>query len=101
MKRQMAASELKPPDTSSLEAARELRMKEMQMEAILKEVLVYFFFVLVLFFLSYQNRDLNSFPYAQNIKNIFFGSFSVCLYNNFTKQLTVLKIINYYSVASN
>ena len=67
----MAASAIQPPDTAALEAARELRMKEIQMEAVLKEVIVYFFFVMVVFFLSYQARDADSFLLAQNIKNTF------------------------------
>ena len=67
--RQMATAFVKPIDSAELIAERELRMKEIQMEAILKEVIVYFIFVIVLFFLSYQARDLQSFNYAQNIKN--------------------------------
>lgn len=69
--RQLAASEIAPPDTESLQKARDLRMKEMAMESILKECIVYVFFVLVLFFLSYETRDSNSFIFAQNIKNTF------------------------------
>lgn len=60
-----------PPDMASLEKARELRMNELQMEAILKEMIVYFFFLLVIFFLSYQARDSDSFIFADNVKNTF------------------------------
>ncbi len=68
----MAAADIQPPDMESLNAARELRLKEVAMEAILKEVMIYFVFVMVTFFLSYQARDSNSFIFAQNIKNTFF-----------------------------
>ena len=89
--RQMAASEVAPPDTEALAKARELRMKEIQMEAILKECIVYLFFVIVLFFLSYETRDGDSFLFAQNIKNTFietspaFGSVGGTIYNSHNK----------------
>ncbi len=71
LQRKMGASDIQPPDTASLEAARELRLKEIAMEAILKEVLVYFLFVTVVFFLSYQARDADSFLFTSNIRNNF------------------------------
>lgn len=55
----------------ALKAARENRLKEIQMEAILKECVVYFFFVMVLFFISYQTRDMASYNFNENIKNTF------------------------------
>ena len=70
-RRKMAASQVAPPDMASLEKARELRMNELTMEAILKEMIVYFFFLMVIFFLSYQARDSDSFIFAENIKNTF------------------------------
>ena len=42
------------------------------MEALLKEIITYAIFVLIVFFLSYQARDSDSFLYAENIKNTFF-----------------------------
>ena len=71
-RRKQAASDVQPPDIESLNAARELRMKEIAMEALLKEIIIYAIFVLVVFFLSYQARDSDSFMYAENIKNTFF-----------------------------
>lgn len=55
------------------------------MEAILKEILIYFFFVLILFFLSYQQRDLLSFQYTENMKNMFLGKFE-SVSNNLQKK---------------
>lgn len=71
----MANEQLEPPDTEALEEARKQRIKEVKMEAILKEIMIYFFFVLILFFLSYQQRDLQSFYYTENMKNMFLGKF--------------------------
>ena len=68
-RRKKAATEMPDVDVKALEAAREVRLKEIQMEAILKEFITYFIFVSVVFFLSYQARDVASFDYAQNIKN--------------------------------
>ena len=59
----------------ALEKSRENRMKEIRMEEILKEIFVYGFFVLVLFFLSYQQRDKESFVYTENLKSMFLGKF--------------------------
>ena len=56
----------------SLNAARDLRMKEIKMEALLKEIIIYAIFVTVVFFLSYQARDSDSFIFAENVKNTFF-----------------------------
>ena len=69
----MRAADLPTPDPEALERAREERLKEIAMEAILKECIVYFFFILVLFFLSYQVRDADSYRFADNIKNHFWA----------------------------
>jgi len=71
----MANETLEPPDTEALEEARKQRVKEMKMEAILKEIGIYFFFVLILFFLSYQQRDTRSFLYTENMKSMFLGKY--------------------------
>lgn len=45
------------------------------MEEVLKELSAYIFFVIILFFLSYQQRDSNSYMYASNLKNSFTHNF--------------------------
>ena len=60
------------PTMEALKKSRENRLKEMQIEALLKECLVYVFFILVLYFISYQERDKRSYLFAQNVKNQFF-----------------------------
>ncbi|XP_013393280.1 uncharacterized protein LOC106161002 [Lingula anatina] len=74
MRRKMAQSSLKPPDLTALTAAREQRMKEIQMEAIIKEILIYFFFLLILFFLSYQTRSTSSYLFTEMIRNTFINT---------------------------
>ncbi|WAQ97174.1 PKD2-like protein [Mya arenaria] len=74
-KRREASETLEPPDTEKLEEQRLARIKEVKMEAILKEIAVYGFFVIILFFLSYQQRDLQSFYYTENMKSMFLGKF--------------------------
>ena len=71
-RRKQAGKEVQPPDMESLNAAREVRMKEIAMEALLKEIVIYAIFVLIVFFLSYQARDSDSFIFAENVKNTFF-----------------------------
>ncbi|XP_052262941.1 uncharacterized protein LOC127866462 [Dreissena polymorpha] len=74
-RRREANEALDPPDSEKLEEQRVQRVREMKMEAILKEIMVYGFFVLVLFFLSYQQRDVQSFYYTENMKNMFVEGF--------------------------
>lgn len=74
-KRKEANAEFQPPDPSTLEEARQQRLIELKMEEVLKELSSYIFFVIILFFLSYQQRDSNSYTYATNLKNTFTHNF--------------------------
>lgn len=60
------------PDMEVLKQSRENRLKEMQIEAILKECIIYVFFILVLYFISYQDKDKRSFLFSQNLQTRFF-----------------------------
>ena len=80
-RRKQANADFEPPDMELLEQQRENRLKEIKMEEILKEILVYGFFILILFFLSYQQRDMESFNMTENLKSMFLGKFeSVRIY---------------------
>ena len=82
-RRKQANADFEPPDMELLEQQRENRLKEIKMEEILKEILVYGFFILILFFLSYQQRDMESFNMTENLKSMFLGKFeSVRIYIN-------------------
>jgi len=88
--RKKATAFVQPPDCKEMEETRELRLKEIAMEAILKEVIIYFFFVMTTFFLSYQTRDSNSFQFAENIKNTFKRTSPA-----FDSAITPVKIYDY------
>ena len=70
-RRKKAATEMPDVDLKALEEQRQTRLKEIAMEAILKECIVYFFFVSIVFFLSYQARDITSYDLSRNIRNTF------------------------------
>ena len=57
--------EYHPYDKEYMAALKKAREKEVKMQAIMNELLTYAGFMFVLFILSYQNRDPNSF----NLKN--------------------------------
>ena len=61
----------KPPDEAKLEMARKLRMKEKQMMSIIREILWYVIFLLVLLTISYGNRDLTTSKVTKHMQDIF------------------------------
>ncbi|KAK7111719.1 hypothetical protein V1264_011307 [Littorina saxatilis] len=75
MERQMGNNEYAPPDTKALSEARDLRLKEIKMEAVIKEMVIYFFFLFIIFFISYQQRDPRSYQFGQNVRNTFLSGF--------------------------
>ena len=70
--RQQAMGSAGVLDHTRLKELREKRLKEIQIEAILKECLIYIFFILVLYFISYQDKDNRSFTFVQNLQNQYF-----------------------------
>ena len=61
----------RPPNMSSLERTKLLRLKELKMTAILKDIFSYLFFLWILTVVSYGNRDPNAFPMKQTLVNTF------------------------------
>nr|KAG5709464.1 hypothetical protein BaRGS_023146 [Batillaria attramentaria] len=61
----------KPPDRAELEAAREKRLKEIQMWSVVREVIVYAFFLWILLVISYRNRNANTFLYKDTMERVF------------------------------
>ena len=51
--------------------AREKRLREIKMGEIIREIVVYIFFTVILLFLSYQARDTNSYSLYADTKNLF------------------------------
>ncbi|KAK7111823.1 hypothetical protein V1264_011390 [Littorina saxatilis] len=61
----------KPPDRKELDAARERRLKEIQMWAIVREVVVYSFFLWILLVISYRQRNGDTFLYKDTMERVF------------------------------
>jgi hypothetical protein len=51
--------------------ARSIRLKEIQMWSIIREALTYFGFVIVLYLITYSNRDQNAFLQVNHLRKIF------------------------------
>ena len=63
------ANKVNSIDTSKLEAIKERRLREMQMEDTLHRMIVYSFYVLILYIISYAHRDTNSYFVTQTIRD--------------------------------
>lgn len=50
--------------------AREQRLREIKMGEIIREIVMYVFFTVILLFLSYQSRDTNSYGFYRDTKNL-------------------------------
>ncbi|KAL4239265.1 hypothetical protein ACF0H5_000082 [Mactra antiquata] len=61
----------KPLDTKALETARKQRLKEIQMWAVIREILFYAFFLWILLVISYRSVNNNSYTYKHNMEKVF------------------------------
>lgn len=61
----------KPPDQKALEAAREQRLKEIKMWAVIREILFYAFFLWILMVISYKSVSTDSYNYKHNMEKVF------------------------------
>ena len=74
LQRRTDNSEFQPPDPEELEKSRKNRLMEIKMEAVLKEIVIYTIFLGIIFFLSYQQRDPQSYALGDTIrKNMLSG----------------------------
>lgn len=62
---------LRPPEGANLDAMRALRFKERKMYAIVREILLYSFFVLVTFSISYSLREETGYWQTNGIEKLF------------------------------
>ena len=69
--RRVRLFDLRPIDSSEMSRAREQRLREIKMGEIIREIVFYIFFTVVLLFLSYQARDTNSYGLYRDTKNLF------------------------------
>lgn len=65
---------LKPPDEEQLDYSRQQRTKQKQMNAIIREMSLYFIFILVLCVVAYGTRDTQAFAANEAVKGIFVQS---------------------------
>jgi len=59
-----------PPSEEYLKAARALRLKEVKMMDLLKEMAIYILFVYLLIMVGYSNRDPWAHHFYKNVKNL-------------------------------
>ncbi|CAF0958355.1 unnamed protein product [Adineta ricciae] len=62
---------LRPINSDEMVRAREQRLREIKMGDVIREIVIYIFFTVVLLFLSYQSRDTNSYGLYRDTKNLF------------------------------
>jgi hypothetical protein len=60
-----------PPDADSLQEARIKRLKEIKMNAALKEILAFFFFLILLMEVAHYHRDPNTFLLTKTMHETF------------------------------
>ncbi|XP_076348157.1 polycystin-1-like protein 2 [Tachypleus tridentatus] len=63
--------EIAPMDPEVLRKAREQRMKEREMMAVLKDICLYMIFLSLLLYVAHQHRNLNAFWVNKDLKNTF------------------------------
>jgi hypothetical protein len=81
----------KPPGKEKLERARALRLKERQMAAIIREIILHFMVVILVLFVAYGNHDDKSFSYSRRAIKLLTEGFPA-----FTKvSVNVIEWISY------
>lgn len=61
----------RPPDENFLNTARAHRLKEVRMSEILKEIVTYFLFLMLLLLVAYGNRDPNTYLLRKTLHETF------------------------------
>ncbi|XP_061175461.1 uncharacterized protein LOC133184410 [Saccostrea echinata] len=64
----------KPPDPRLLEKAREVRLKEIKMWGVVREIVFYSFFLWILMVISYRNRSYMSYYYKSSLEKVFINT---------------------------
>jgi len=73
-KRKALVAEMQPPDFEALAKARKKRQNEIEMERIIKEIIIYFIFIMVLLYLSYNVKDKAGHNLYVTSKDIFWDN---------------------------
>ncbi|CAF2607106.1 unnamed protein product [Rotaria sp. Silwood2] len=74
LQRRVRICNLRAIDSNEMARAREQRLREVKMGEIIREIIMFIFFTIVLLFLSYQSRDTNSYGLYRDTKNLFITS---------------------------
>ena len=80
--------EFKLPDEKKLEEAREKRLKEKKMKAIIREIIIHLMFVLVCLFIGYSTMDPFAYRLGESVKNLVSKAGLTVAYNGSGKALT-------------
>ncbi|KAK7024484.1 hypothetical protein SK128_010796 [Halocaridina rubra] len=86
----------KKTDPVALQRHREQRQKELEMHAIIKELLSYFIFLWLLYILSYGNRNPNDFYLNQSLMQSFINEDAIDESKDFTKVTDTSALWNYF-----
>lgn len=60
-----------PPDPVLIEKARQVRMNEIKMWSVVREILFYSFFLWILMVISYRNRSQLMYTYKNSMEQVF------------------------------
>ncbi|CAF1019415.1 unnamed protein product [Rotaria sordida] len=71
LQRRVRLYNLRTINSNEMAHAREQRLREIKMGKIIREIIFFIFFTIVLLFLSYQSRDTNSYGLYRDIKSLF------------------------------
>lgn len=97
----------KPYDEQTLENMKRKRLQELRVKSILVELLLYVCFLTILYFISYNNRDFNSFHITRHLNNQLLqsptrnSSFHTLRYSNVTtnssKSYGIFRIVSIFN----
>ncbi|XP_065660228.1 polycystin-1-like protein 2 isoform X3 [Hydra vulgaris] len=63
--------EFKPPDSTTISKMREIGFKNMKMYSIIQEIVLYFFYAILVFFIGYMTREDFAFYQTRNVEELF------------------------------
>lgn len=94
----------KPYDEQTLENMKRKRLQELRVKSILVELLLYVCFLTILYFISYNNRDFNSFHITRHLNNQLLqsptknSSFHTLRYSNVTNPYKSYRIFRFVPI---
>lgn len=77
----LPGTNFKLPDEKKLEEARQLRLKEKKMRAIIREIVIHLLFVMLCLFIGYSNMDPFAVGYGTSVKSFTGGELEKVMQN--------------------